>query len=245
MAVVAYEQRRIRSIRSTWVIFGVTLLLAAGIAAAVGALANIDPESGQRVGQGAMRDVLSAINNPIVLVPIAVLAAMAFGGEYRFGLIRQTLTLFPRRTGVFLAKLWVSVLWMFAFLVVAAVVVVGVAYLFRSNIVFDPLTSENLLYVIRALVFGVGFGLFAFALVVITRNQALSIVILVVWTVVVESLVAGLLANRAEWLVEAMPISAGASFVGGADMIRNAAIYFGVLAAFIIVGWALFTRRDA
>ncbi|MCB0914862.1 MAG: ABC transporter permease [Actinobacteria bacterium] len=245
MAAVGYEQRRIRTIRSTWIILVVTLVLAGAIAALLGGLSNLDPETGERLGQASLRDVLTAAVNPIVLVPVSVLAAMAFGGEYRFGLIRQTLTTFPGRTKVFLAKLWVVVLWMLAFLILATAVVVGVAYLFRSNVDVDPLATENITYALRALAFGVLYGLFTFALVVITRNQALSIVIVILWTVVLESLLVGLLGDRFEWLPDVLPMTAGAAFVTGDDMARNAAVFVGVLAVLLLAGWGLFVKRDA
>ncbi|MDQ1247304.1 MAG: type transport system permease protein [Actinomycetota bacterium] len=245
MAVVAYEQRRIRTIRSTWIILVVTLALAAAIAALTAGLANIDPVSGQRGAPVPMRDVLAAVSNPIVLIPVSVLAAMAFGGEYRFGLIRQTLTAFPRRTRVFLAKMWVASLWMLAILVLAALVIVAVAFGFRSNLIFEPLTVENLGIVGRSLLFGIGYCLYAFALVVITRNQALSIVILIVWTLLVESLLTGFLAGRWEWLPQALPMSAGSRFVAGEDLLLSAAVFFGLLVALLLIAWAVFTRRDA
>jgi ABC-2 type transport system permease protein len=245
MAVVAYEQRRIRTIRSTWIILVVTLVLAGALAALAAGLANIDPETGQRGDPAPLRDVLSTVGSPIVLIPVSVLAAMAFGGEYRFGLIRQTLTAFPRRTQVFLAKMWVATLWMLAFLLLAAVVVLGVAFAFRSNLVFEPLTATNLGVLGRSLLFGIGYCLYAFALVVLTRNQALSIVVLIVWTVLVESLLTGFLASRWEWLPKVLPMSAGGSFVAGEDMLAGAGVFFGLLVVLLLIGWATFTRRDA
>lgn len=245
MAVVAYEQRRIRTIRSTWVILVVTLVLAGAIAALTAGLANIDPETGQRGAPAPLRDVLTAVGNPIVLIPVSVLAAMAFGGEYRFGLIRQTLTSFPRRTGVYLAKLWVATLWMVGFLLLATALILAVAFAFRANLIFEPLTSENLGILGRSLLFGIGYCLYAFALVVITRNQALSIAVLIVWTVLVESLLVGFLSSRLEWLPEVLPMSAGGRFVVGEDVLASAGVFFGLLAGLLLLGWGMFTRRDA
>lgn len=245
MAVVAYEQRRIRTIRSTWVILAVTLALAAALAALTAALSNIDPETGQRGAPATMDVVLSTVSNPIVLVPISVLAAMAFGGEYRFGLIRQTLTAFPRRTSVFLAKLWVSVLWMTVFLLLAAVVVLAVSFLFKSNLVFEPFTVTNLAVIGRSVLYGLGYSLFAFALVLITRNQALSIVIVILWTLLVESILVSFLGSRYEWLPKALPMTSGSGFVAGDDLLRNGLVFGAWLLVFLLLGWALLQRRDA
>lgn len=245
MAVVAYEQRRIRTIRSTWIILGVTLVLVGATAALLAALSNIDPATGEAVGVASLTDVLSALNNPLALVPLSVLAASAIGGEYRFGLIRQTLTTFPRRNQVLLAKLWVVTSWMVAGLIMATAVAVGVAFLFRSSVDVDVFALENITYALRAIAFGALYCLYAFALALITRNQALAIIILVLWTLVVETLLVSLLGGRISWLEQAMPIQSGATFVGGVDMIPNGAVFIGVLAVLLAIGWTLFVRRDA
>ena len=61
----------------------------------------------------------AVVDNPIAMVLIASLGAMAFGHEYRYGTIRLTLTAFPRRPAVFFAK--------FAMTVVIALVVSAIA----------------------------------------------------------------------------------------------------------------------
>jgi hypothetical protein len=127
----------------------------------------------------------------------------------------------------------------------ATALTVGVAFLFRSNVEFDVMAVENGTFALRAIAFGVLYCLYAFALVLITRNQSLSIIILVLWTLVVESLLVALLGSRLSWLEQAMPITSGANFVSGVDMLGNAAVFVGVLVALMLIGWALFTRRDA
>ena len=98
MAIVAYENRRIRTIRSTWIILLITLVLAGALTAGFSAMANLDPATGERVGRGTLISVLAVLLSPIVLVPLSVMAAQSFGGEYRFGMIRLTLSTFPRRS---------------------------------------------------------------------------------------------------------------------------------------------------
>ena len=245
MAVVRYEQRRISSIRSTWIIIVLTLVLAGLFATATAAIGNIDIDTGNRVGVAPLKTVLSTLINPIVLVPLSVLAAMAFGGEYRFGLIRLTLTTFPQRTKVFFAKLWVVVLWMLLSLVAALALVLLISWLYRANINFNPLEIENVTFVLRGLLYALGYCLFTFALVMITRNQALSIVVVILWTLLVEQLLVGFLGDRFEWLPKALPMTSGAAFVAGDDLLRNGVVFVGFLVAFLALGWALFSRRDA
>ncbi len=245
MAVVRYEQRRITSIRSTWIIIVLTLVLAGLFAAGTAAIGNVDLATGNRVGVAPLTNVLATLINPIVLVPLSVLAAMAFGGEYRFGLIRLTLTTFPQRTKVFFAKLWVVVLWMLLTLIVTLALVLLISWLYRNNINFNPLEIANVTYVLRGLLYALGYCLFTFALVLITRNQALSIVVVILWTLLVEQLLVGFLGSRFEWLPKALPMSSGAGFVTGDDMLRNGLVFLGFLVVFLAAGWALFSRRDA
>ncbi|HQZ84014.1 MAG: type transport system permease protein [Actinomycetota bacterium] len=250
MAVVKYERRRIRTIRSTWVILILTLLLTAGVTALVIAAGNIDPETGQDLGDATGDQVMSAVFSGSVLiltlVPLVTLAAIAFGGEYRFGLIRQTLTAFPRRTPVFLAKLLVVVGYIVAFLVLAMALVLAATQVFRNSVGPIPDWTVLGLSMGRALAFAVGYCLFAFALAVITRNQAIAIIIPIVWAVIVESVLLGFLGSRFEWLPKVLPINSGSIFVQGEqDMWQGAGVFLAWILAALIGGWILFTRRDA
>lgn len=250
MAVLTYERRRIRTIRSTWIILILTLLLTAGVTALVIAAGNIDQDTGQELGNATGDQVMSGVFSGSVLiltlVPLVTLAAMAFGGEYRFGLIRQTLTAFPRRTPVFLAKLLVVVGYVVAFTVLAMALVLAATQILRTNVEPVPDWASLGSGMGRALAFAVGYCLFAFALSVITRNQAIAIIIPIVWAIIVEQVLLGFLANRFEWLPKVLPISSGATFVaGGQDMWLGAGVFAGWLLAALIAGWILFTRRDA
>ena len=152
--------------------------------------------------------------SPIVLVPLSVMAAQSFGGEYRFGMIRLTLSTFPRRTRVMLAKLWTISLWVLAFLVLTTVVALVVAQLFPQYVEF-ALDGTIALYVLRALAYGLAYCLWVFALVPITRNQALSIVLVLVWALLIEPVALQLLGGKFPWLDKALPMTAGAAFAQG------------------------------
>lgn len=245
MSTIGYENTRISTIRSTWVILAITLVLTGGITALAASFANLDPATGERGAPVAMSQVMNTISSPIVLVGLSAMAAMAFGGEYRFGLIRLTLTSFPRRTSVFGAKLLVVVVWLLAFLLLSAVVMVGVSALFRDSVIFEPFSTSTLGALLRSLLFGLAFCLFAFAFVLITRNQALSIIIPLLWALLVEQLLTGFLGSKYEWLPKVLPMTSGQGFINGEDMIRNGAVYFGTLAVLLLIGWALLSRRDA
>jgi ABC-type transport system involved in multi-copper enzyme maturation permease subunit len=98
----------------------------------------------------------------------------------------------------------------------------------------------------RELAFAVGYCLFDFALAVITRNQAIAIIIPIVWAVIVESVLLGFLGSRFEWLPKVLPINSGSIFVQGEqDMWQGAGVFLAWILAALIGGWILFTRRDA
>lgn len=118
MELLTFEWRRARSIRTTW-ITSLFVILGALFFAFLGTVSVVD-EDGTALRLPATDLIKTAVvDNPIAMVLIASLGAMAFGHEYRYGTIRLTLTAFPRRPAVFFAK--------FAMTVVIALVVSAIA----------------------------------------------------------------------------------------------------------------------
>ena len=250
MAVVSYERRRIRTVRSTWVILLITLLLTAAVGALIISVGKLDPETGDILGNLTTLELLNGVfasgSQLLILVPLATLAAMAFGGEYRFGLIRTTLTAFPRRSGVFLAKFWVVSVYLVVFLLlcVALVLAAGQFVPSRVDAAIDPLPMLG--FVGRFLAFGLMFCMFAFALAVITRMQALAIIIPVLWALIVEGVLSGILASKFEWLPKVLPITAGSNFVAaGEEWQQGGLVMLAWVVVFMLIAWLLLLRRDA
>lgn len=245
MGVITYEQRRISTIRSTWIILVVTLLLAGLVAAGLAALGNLDPETGERVGLAPLSLVLQAVGSPMVFVPLSVMAAMALGGDYRFGLIRTTLTAFPRRTPVYFAKLGVALLWVLAFALAATLVCLLAAIALRSNVDVAPFTAENLGYGGRSILFVLGYCAAVFALVALTRNQALGIIVVLLWVLAVEQIVLAILGSRVSWLADVLPGSASSRFVAGDGALGHGAAFFSLVLLLVVLGWWRFRAKDA
>jgi len=245
MSVLAYEQQRIRTLRSTWIILAVTLLLAVGGTMLFAVVADVEPPPGEPAFTPDTIAALSNLNSPLVLVPLAILAAMAFGGEYRFALVRQTLTLFPQRSRVFLGKLLVTVVWLVAsgVLVWAAILLTGTTMQSRFS-QWEPFGLEELGYTGRALVYLVGFCLFVFAVVALSRNQALGLTLVLMWWLVVESLLLGFLGSRIPSLSSVLPMTQGADFVATGSL-AALATFLAWLLPLLLAAWVLFVRRDA
>jgi len=100
-AALRYEWVRISTIRSTRLVLVAVLVLSALLA---WLSANPEPafdEQGNEVGTSPV-PWWAAFGGPLGLtaVLVAVVASQAIGQEYRFGLIRLTLTAFPQRAQI-------------------------------------------------------------------------------------------------------------------------------------------------
>lgn len=236
--LLTFEWRRAKSIRTTWI----TSLFA--IASIVG-FAYLSTLAGTTDSEMAVNptDALTfSAQNPVALVLIASLGAMAFGHEYRYGTIRLTLTAFPRRPGVFFVKL--AYILVFPLVVVAIAVAAAYGTLVAAG--FGDGTSWTTV-AWQVTVATVTVAVLAFALTLITRNHPLGIIGPVVLSVL-ESVLVALLAERAAWIEKVLPFQAMSNwFAGGTS--RDGLIGLGVWAAWMIgllvLGFVLLQRRDA
>lgn len=242
MSLLTYEQRRIRSIRSTWATIAIVVLLGALTALLFVTIASGPGADGLPTTD--TRTVYSVLYGPLVVVPLSVLAAMAFGGEYRFGLIRLTLTSFPKRSGVLFAKLGVALAWMVATLLITWAAAVALGFAFADNITWEPFNPGNLLFASRAMLLALAYGIFVFAMVVITRSQALGLTLMLVWMLVIEGILGSFLSGDGGWLRFAMPMTQGAEFVATASL-NGLAVLLVWLTLAIVAAWVLLLRRDA
>jgi ABC-2 type transport system permease protein len=106
---LAYEWVRLRTLRSTWWLSAISLLLSAGLTVAV-AFGFRHQESPAAL---AVTWTAGSGFSPVPFAAVfgAVIGVFTFGHEYRHGAIRATFTDIPRRGRVFLAKLIVPAVW--------------------------------------------------------------------------------------------------------------------------------------
>jgi ABC-2 type transport system permease protein len=208
-AALRYEWVRISTVRST----RICLVLAFVLSAAFGWLASAPHESfdetGQPVGPSTV-DWWGAFVGPLTITAVlaSVVAAQSLGQEYRFGLIRLTLTAFPRRGQALVAK---SVGVVGACVVLTTLAVAGswLAVTVRGH----PTPPQDLaspgspVLLALGLVFVTLWGLSAFAIAGITRQTALGIAVPIVSGLIVEQLLGALLRGRADWLITILPWS--------------------------------------
>lgn len=244
-----YEWVRISTVRSTWVLVALAIVLPAGFAVFLTWLisAALGPASGDPQG-GPTGGITVFV--PLVAALLCTIGAAAFGQEYRHGLIRITLSTFPRRTPVFLAK----AVMVAAFTVVAAAaaivaVVLGEALggvIGGGGLQWDDAAVSGM--GLRCLIYIVLFVLIAFALTALTRNQPLGIIVPILLATVVEGIISVIAqVNDWAWMTWVLPFTGAMAGVTGEG--PEAWGHLGVLALWFLVlavpAWLLFEKRDA
>lgn len=227
--VLRYEWIRASTIRST-AVFPLIGVLFAGLGTMVGILS--DPEA-----SGTLSQLILSANTPITTVLLTVPFAQAFGHEYRDGTMRLTLSQFPHRGQVFWAKVAVP----------AVIASVGVLVTVAVVAALDALQGmrfqggDVVEVVWRSVLFAVLWGLVVAAITVLTRNLAAGIVVPLIWSLLVETLIASLVDN--ETLISLLPLTAGSGWVatGGVSGWPMVALV-GLLVA---LAWFRFDRSDA
>jgi ABC-type transport system involved in multi-copper enzyme maturation permease subunit len=240
MDLLTFEWRRARSIRTTWITSFFVIASAVGFAY-LGTLAFTDVADVPVAAPTTTILSDSIIGNPIAIVLLASLGAMAFGHEYRYGTIRLTLTAFPRRAGVFFAKFTMTVV--IALVVTASSVAAGYGLLLLTGNL-TPGGQSWMTMAWQTATFALTFALLAFGITVLTRNHPLGIVGPLLLSIL-ESALIGLLGSRFEWLPDVLPLSALQSWFIGEDVARSMGVWGAWMLVVLASGFVLLKRRDA
>jgi ABC-2 type transport system permease protein len=255
IAALRYETVRITTVRSTILSIGFALLIGLGLGWLVSEpLYREYDAQGFPIGDPVI-DWYGAFGTPLALSAVfaAVIASQSIGQEYRFGLIRLTLTAFPKRAQILVAKLAVVVV---AAAVVALASYAGswIAVTLRGSPFPGEVEAPDATYLVRGVAYVALVALSAFALAGITRQTAVGIAIPIVSGLIVEQILGAVLTGRADWLVKVLPWSTGARwsqqpFPESAGEFYAGWPALGVLGVWVLVllavQAALFIRRDA
>jgi len=250
ISALKYEWRRLWSIRSTYIVSAGYLVLIGLIAGGPLFTGSAPTDPSEAITWKALYSTPGFILCAVVL---SVVAAQTFGHEYRYGLIRLTLSEFPNRNVVILAKtlmLTIYVLIMNAL----AMAVLGVIGAFAQEGDIDPAGLREILPGVAILpslwivpAFSVGYCLFAMGVTMITRNLPLGITVPLLLAVFVEMLLAALLGlanGKLDWIALNLPMTNVQQWQSGYGMDHGVVFGCWVLAVFAI-GSALFIKRDA
>ncbi|CAB5026410.1 MAG: hypothetical protein F2881_10450 [Actinobacteria bacterium] len=246
-AALLYEWRRITSIRSTAVLAVLYLLASAAVAYLLFKVMSgaVGPgDSAEGVPMIPLGMVMGAGTNPLAAIFLTTIAAQSFGHEYRYGVIRLTLSEFPRRWVVFVAK---------ALMVAASVVALFLGSIVVTSLTvtvlggsFEGLNSDLWLQLVRGCAYLLGYCLLAFAITLLTHNLVLGVVIPLLLSVVVEPLAAAGLSWQLPWLPNYLPLTAGSRFLdGGETMMQGGLVYLAWVVALMVVSFAMLQKRDA
>jgi ABC-2 type transport system permease protein len=262
IAALRYEVVRVRTVRATWICLIITFVGVTGLAylASSPVILNGSVDSQGNVTGEAVVMWWDAFSQPLVLTAIlaSVVAAQNLGQEYRFGLIRLTLTAFPQRGRILVAKAISVVVVALVFTVVSyAASWIGVT-IHGYPVPPDASAAVDSTFLLRGAVFLVLWSLSAWALAGITRQTAIGIAVPIVSGLIVEQILGAVLRDRASWLVDVLPWSTAARWASvpapddAPDFVSHAPV--GWMALLVFGGWVLafvvletvsFLRRDA
>jgi ABC-2 type transport system permease protein len=257
-----YEWMRLRTLRSTWWLTGLSLLLAGLLG--LHALGLKGPLSVVDYG-----DIVTAGGGGVILVSIllSMIGVFAIGHEYRYGTIRPTLTALPRRSTLLAAKVIVVMVYVFVVALVSIVLRYVIAVLILGHRLLDLglFPSPMARVWIGSIVYTVIFALVAFALAGLFRNIPAAIVTVILLPVLVENIIRGLLSIHAfhsiRGFAKVLPFSAGfqifryqpvgsdgntgAGFLAVPSPVDGLLIFIAFLAIVLGLSWLLFEKRDA
>lgn len=253
-----FEWVRLRTLRSTYWLAGLS------IAAAV--LIGLTP-LGLHKGPLDVHDYGGIVTGGGMFVAsifLGLVGIFAMGHEYRYGTIRPTLGAVPRRSVLMAAKIAVVL----GFVAVVTVLCLVAEYIVAWLILGSRLTSLGLfpgpIGRVYLGLFGyiVVYALIGLALASLSRSMPASIVVLLLFPLLVENLIRGLLGIHAlhsiRWIAKILPFSAGqqvfafervdsgnAGFNEVPGPWTGALIYVLFFSLLMAIAWFLFEKRDA
>lgn len=267
-AALAYEWMRIRTIRSTWWLTGLALVLGIGVSTLFSwafhhdfTHSGVSAEDLDLLAPAVVTQLAATGHVPsIVCFILAILGIFAWGHEYRHGMIRASLTALDSRAALWTAKYVVVAVWVavVAFLTMLGSGLVAVVFLHDYVSIF---TAQTWSIIGRQVLYGVLLTWLAMAFTSITRSQAFALVSIFLWPLLVESLVHVFfllvpgLKDHTE-VLRFLPFEAGNRMVdvltdststfGDPLSALGGTVVFGGLAVLLMAAsFALFQQRDA
>lgn len=222
ITALAYEWWRLRTLRSTWWMATATVMVTALLALAFGALIeDMSADQGSSVPAFELL-VIMLTKSPLTPVIAGVLGILATGHEYRYGTIRTTLALTPRRSVAFGAKA-ASIA---AFSVLLALANLAAAWAVALVLgAGGSLAGESPALLARVhlgqVLLVVGWGLAGVALGALMRSQTVALLTLLAVPFVLEPMLRAVLAHSGQSVLEHaamyLPFTAGSAMTSVAD----------------------------
>ena len=242
ISALIYEWRRLWSVRSTWIVGAIYLFIVGGLGAGPVFLV-------QEVNIQSWAGLYSTPSNVLALVALSVVAAQAFGHEYRYGLIRLTLSEYPARERVLLAKTAITIAYATIMLVIAWAMLGVIGALagdrVSSHVQGFTLNGSRIPSLFDVFLWTIAYCILAFSISLLARNLALGIVLPLLLATLIEPLLGVInqvAKNRISWLVDNLPMTNANNWLNMEDAGSNAGLIF---AAWVIGIYLLATARFA
>ncbi len=251
--IISSEWIKLRTVRMNWVLGFIAVLFPLLVSVLTCSLIDVRD-------LGA-RDIVDLVVNSSVVSALlfGVIGAVSIAGEFGHGTIRPTFAATPQRWRVLVAK--GIVVAVFSLIAEALVVLLSysiataVASSRGASIQFDEVPQAQPA-TIGLIVFAALISLLGYAIGLIIRNTPSSVAILILWPLLLENIVGGVLfAAGVKNVFKFLPYSAGFALAATSD--RNSGdpqqlgrlgggIYFGlVVVALVALGAWITNRRDA
>ena len=238
------EWIKVSTIPVTWVLALSAVAFPMVIIVLTAIFSEDPPDSGELTELVTLPTVVSAML-------LAVVSSLSITNEFSHGTIRPTFAAMPDRMRPLLAKPIVQVT--IALVVTAAIVVAGwiagSALADGTESLDDDGVKASLVGVV---LLAVGLALLGYGLGLLIRNSAAAICLLLLWPLIAEGLVAGLLTVvGGEGLVKFLPYSAGINMVAverpdnSFDRVTGGVYFFAWVAVILVLGIISARRRDA
>jgi ABC-2 type transport system permease protein len=257
-----FEWVRIRTLRSTYWLTVLPLVLSGAVAGIISYVSRDDPIQPDLAG--VVLTGGSAFSPlPFTAVFMGIMGVFAFGHEYRHGTILPTLTAVPKRGSLVFAKALVIAVWALVLAVVSVLINWGLAKLLAGDSL--PITSDQMgPALLGYLGFVVLWGLLGLGLGSLLRNLPAAMVLLFVVPLVVEPLLGALTmipaleslreyvnylpftsGNAMSQTVSTEAVAPGASFGDQPSRAVSSLTFTAWVAALFALATTLFHKRDA
>jgi ABC-2 type transport system permease protein len=235
--LIRAELIKLRTTRVLWWTAAATLLLVVATIALTITSPSSPGDTPLDSGPGVRSVMAAAASGSLLLL----LGITSMAGEFQDGISTTTFLVTPNRQRSFLAKVWATMLVGLAVAAAAAVVTLAIAipWLGAEGISLDRRGGDVAAPLAGSVAITPLAGAIGVSLGALVRNQTAAVVLALVWTVAVESLVAGLVPELFRWL----PGGAFAAVTGSASVGETFALAGGlVLSLGYAVGFALVGR---
>lgn len=194
-----YEWRRIITLRSTWWLSGLSVLVGVGFTFFMAMVLRLSADSGihgELEGDAARWYLDAAMTQFSNIDPmfyllayvVAIIGILAWGHEYRHGMIRATLTAVPQRWAVWTAKYLVLAGWVTVTVVLTCVCSLVVALLWFSGLDVEYDVGYLVVAIFKRVVYAVLLTWLVMSVTVLIRHQTFALVLLYLWPLGIENM---------------------------------------------------------